>query len=141
MKYPDTLLSCEDFVLWYIDNHYGRESLAIAVTNYARLLKSPIELHRLVPCKDGEPMEKPEKNDYPSMGAPTSWSYLEAMKEYNQALKDVWFEGIELIKNHHGLKLSAPRMLIYQTGTWIKREYKDLIGLPVTEQFYKDLLQ
>jgi len=54
------------------------------VVTYAQLLQTPLKLGQFIPCKDGEPMEKPELDNY---DAGSQMSYDLKSEEYQKALE------------------------------------------------------
>jgi hypothetical protein len=69
-------------------------------TAYKEFLLSDIELKRFVACENNIPLEKPckEKGNYRNSAMADYYKPFEiATKGYNEALKDVWFDGFELL--------------------------------------------
>jgi len=82
------------------------------VCDYAGLLRKPLELGMFIPCKDGEPMDKPKsfQNDY--NGNHVQFE-LEKMlrKEWLKALESVLFEGWEIkLELSYGIKIGTKYM-------------------------------
>lgn len=68
---------------------------------YAQLLQTPLELSQFIPCKNGEPLEKPHvfdswemSEDMPNLKK-SFFSANDSCIEYQEALDKVLFEGWE----------------------------------------------
>ena len=69
-----------------------------SVYNYALFLQTPLELKRFIACKDGVPIGKPILYEYYIAAKDNEVSFKAEFKEYEEALKDVWFVGFELVE-------------------------------------------
>jgi len=80
-----------------ISSYDGVKGFVFNVVDYAQLLQTPLELGQFIPCKDGEPMEKPEKwRSYtPNTLNLSADAYRECV-DYQKALDSVLFEGWEI---------------------------------------------
>ena len=83
------------------------EAMLLAI-KHRQFLQTPLELKRFVACKDGVPLDNPNDSDYEfkyhHAGGETEtrcdWDkYNEDFEDYEEALKDVWFENFELLED------------------------------------------
>jgi hypothetical protein len=91
MKETKLLSMCE-----YID-HVDKDENSIMymieyIGMYKDFLQTPLELKRFVACKDGKPLEK--NLMFPANMEGSERAAIHA-KEYEEALKDVWFVRID----------------------------------------------
>jgi len=61
------------------------------VIKYSDLIQRPLSLSMFIPCKDGEPIEKPEEGQFKKYIEPDS--YEKRVDEYQKAVESVMFEG------------------------------------------------
>lgn len=67
-----------------------------SIIHYNNALKQPIELKRFVPVgEDGEILDKPKGENYEGGVLDVSHLYQEKLRQFESAMKEVWFEGFE----------------------------------------------
>jgi hypothetical protein len=69
-----------------------KENTMNLIWEYCDFLQTPLELKRFVACKDGKPLEK--NLMFPANMEGSERAAIHA-KEYEEALKDVWFVRID----------------------------------------------
>ena len=72
------------------------------IITYCLILKTPLSLSQFIPCKDGEPMEKPDINTIiehlDTCECGRCEEYYGLYEQYQKALESVLFEGWEIDK-------------------------------------------
>jgi len=103
MKETKLLSMCE-FIDHMIENFAiacDADNIAYSITirRYKEFLQTPLELKHFIAC--GKPLKKPTKENYPIDETEPSnpWhQYDSAMFDYEEAFKDVLFEGFEILQ-------------------------------------------
>ena len=100
------------------DKFYGMANCFDKAVIYGILLERPLELGMFIPCKDGEPLEKPS--------ADINISAINDREQYQKALESVLFEGWKAPEVNEGA------WQIYTNGnvcinSWEHKTVEDLI--------------
>ena len=134
--------------------HRGLIAIRNQYNKYCDLMQTPLALEMFVPCKDGEPMEKPrfalpEENDTDIRQNQKAFGEKE---KYQQAQEKVLFEGCKidsmgfLVTSYGGVigimgKTKGFKFLL-KNGVSIWKTIEDLarqIDLTPTDNFYKKI--
>ena len=99
------LITMTEYVVWINyrikQDQKFHEIFYNRVTAYTKLLQTPLELGMFIPCKDGEPMEKPNPYMMPE-DKRCEVEIWEDCREWDKALDKVLFEGCELQEVYKG---------------------------------------